>query len=462
MSKIRIADTTLCSEEIIYSFKEKIEIARQLENLNVDIIELADISNARTDILLVKTIASFVKNSVISVCGGMTQQSIDNAAVALSSANKARIRIELPVSPVGMEYVCHKKPDKMIPYIASLISAAKEKVQDVEFCAIDATRAEEDFLITAINTAISAGATAVSLYDSAAETMMPDEFADFTLKIYEKIQGSAELGVFCNNKNGMAIADATLAVRKGVAVVKTSVGNNSVPLETFAEMIMNCGNSFGFESNIKYTQLHRIIKQINWIAENSKSGKASVVSNDAVENGITLNASDNRETIATAVLKLGYDLSEEDNSKVYEEFTRVAEKKAVGSKELDAIIASVALQVPATYKLISYVVNNGNIISTSAQIALEKDGKTYQGVSIGDGPIDAAFLAIEQIIGTHFELDDFQIQSVTQGKEAMGSALVKLRANGKLYSGNGISTDIIGASIRAYLSAVNKIVYEEA
>ena len=121
MSKIRIADTTLCSEEVSYSFKEKIEIARQLENLNVDIIELAAIENARTDILLIKTVSSFVKNSVISVCGGMTKESIDNAALALVSANNPRIRIELPVSPVGMEYVCHKKPDKMIPFIQSLI-----------------------------------------------------------------------------------------------------------------------------------------------------------------------------------------------------------------------------------------------------------------------------------------------------------------------------------------------------
>ncbi len=462
MSKIRIADTTLCSEEVSYSFKEKIEIARQLENLNVDIIELAAIENARTDILLIKTISSFVKNSVISVCGGMTKESIDNAALALISANNPRIRIELPVSPVGMEYVCHKKPDKMIPFIQSLISAAKEKVSDVEFCAIDATRAEGDFLITAVNAAIEAGATSVSLYDSAAETMMPDEFAAFAAEICKSVGEDIPVGVFCDNKNGMAIADAILAVRSGADVVKTAVGTNAVPLETFAEMVKNCGNSFGFESNIKYTQLNRIIKQINWVAENSKNGKANVATLDNVENGMTLNANDDSETVMTAVLKLGYDLSEEDANKVYEEFLRVAEKKTVGTKELDAIVASVALQVPATYKLISYVVNNGNIIASSAQITLEKDGAECQGVAIGDGPIDAAFHAIEQIIGTRFELDDFQIQSVTEGKEAMGSALVKLRSNGKLYSGNGISTDIIGASIKAYISAVNKIVYEEA
>ena len=117
--------------------------------------------------------------------------------------------------------------------------------------------------------------------------------------------------------------------------------------------------------------------------------------------------------------------------------------------------------MPSTYRIESYVINSGNVITATANITLERGGEKLRSVAVGDGPIDAAFLAIEQIIGHHYELDDFQIQTVTEGREAMGSALVKLRAGGKLYSGNGISTDIIGASIRAYISALNKIVYEE-
>ena len=129
---------------------------------------------------------------------------------------------------------------------------------------------------------------------------------------------------------------------------------------------------------------------------------------------------------------------------------------------MEAIVASVALQVPAAYQLVNYVINTGNIITASAQITLEKDGKPMQGVCIGDGPIDAAFRTVDQIVGTHYELDDFQIQAVTEGKEAVGQALVKLRNRDRLCSGTGISTDILGASLRAYLNAVNKIIYEEA
>ncbi len=457
MKQIKIADATLCRENSHFSFKEKIEIARQLENLNVDVIEFPEIINAKADILLVKTISSFVKNSVISVAAGISPNSIDNAIASLGNAKNAQIRIELPVSPVGMEYTCHKKPDKILAHIENCIKTAKSSINNVEFCAVDASRAEGDFLEKAINTAISAGATSICVCDSAAN-MLPDDFATFAKKITSIC--TVPVGVKCDNKNGLAIAQAILAVKQGVQFVKTAVDGNTVQLDTFANMIKNCGNDYGFMSNIKSTELNRIIKQIRWVTNHSQHNINTVKTTD--ETSIHLDKNDNIDTVGLTAAKLGYDLSAEDNAKVYEEFLRVAAKKNVGYKELEAIIASVALQVPATYSLLNYVINTGNIIPASAQITIKKGDEQIQGVCIGDGPIDAAFLAVEQIIGHHYELDDFQIQSVTEGKEAMGSALVKLRNNGKLYSGNGISTDIISASIRAYINAVNKIVYEEA
>ncbi len=457
MKQIKIADATLCRENSHFSFKEKIEIARQLENLNVDVIEFPEIVNAKADILLVKTISSFVKNSVISVAAGIGTDSVDNAITALANAKHAQIRIELPVSPVGMEYTCHKKPDKILSHIESCIKTAKTVVENIEFCAVDATRAEEDFLQKAIDTAIAAGATSVSVCDSAAN-MLPDDFAAFAKKIADMC--SVPVGVKCDNKNGLALAQAILAVKQGVQTVKTAVDGDTVSLETFSDMIKNCGNDYGFMSNIKTTELHRIVKQILWVTGNSQNAATTVKTID--DTAIHLDKNDDIDAVSTAAAKLGYDLSQEDKAKVYEEFLRVAEKKNIGFKELEAIIASVALQVPATYSLLNYVINTGNIIPASAQITIKKGDEQMQGVCIGDGPINAAFLAVEQIIGHHYELDDFQIQSVTEGKEAMGSAIVKLRSGGKLYSGNGISTDIISASIRAYINAVNKIVYEEA
>ncbi len=459
MNRIQIADTTLCPQGNTYSFKEKLEIARQLEKLHVDIIELPEITGGKTDTLLVRTISAFVKESILSVAAGSTARSIEDAAAALNNAANARIRIELPLSPVGMEYTAHKKPAAMLEWIAKAVTAAREKCADVEFCAVDATRADADYLKKAIAAAVDAGANTVSVCDSTGE-MLPDDFAAFAADVMENVR--VPVAVKCDNKNGLAAAQAILAVRRGVACVKTDVQGITVPLESFSTMVKNCGNTYGFDSRIRYTQLHRIIKQINWVTDNAKGSTAAVAVSGVDEAGIHLDAKDDKDAVITAAAKLGYDLSDEDQNKVYEEFLRVAEKKNVGAKELDAIIASVALQVPATYKLENYVINTGNVLAASAQISLVRDDKVLQGIGTGDGPIDAAFRTIEQIIGQHFEVDDFQIQSVTEGRGAMGSALVKLRSNGKLYSGNGISTDIIGASIRAYLSAVNKIVYEEA
>lgn len=465
MKNINIVDMTLCRNAATLSFKEKIEIVRQLEKLNVNTIEIPAILDKKADSLLIRTISSFVKNSVLSVAVGMSVDGAEDAAQALSGAENPRMRIELPVSPVGMEYTCHKKAPKMIELINALVSAAKTKCDDVEFCAIDATRAEEKFLIDAINTSIGAGATLITLCDTAGE-MMPDEFAEFVDSIKSRIPefNTVKLGVCCENKNGMANAAAMIAVRDSADTVKTAVSKGTVSLEKFAETIKNCGNNCGLSSEIKYTELNRIIRQISRIIGTCESAVVPEIAEHIDNDAIFLDKSDDIAAVTALVQKLGYDLSDEDNEKVFEEFKKLAEKKEkVGAKELDAIVAAVALQVPPTYKLISYVINTGNIIAASAQIKLYKtDIGEIEGISMGDGPIDAAFRAIEQITGNHYELDDFQIQSVTEGHEAMGSALVRLREGGHLYSGSGISTDIVGASIGAYLGAVNKIVYEEA
>ena len=455
MNKIRVA-VRLCEKENDLTFKEKFEIARQLEKLCVDSIEFPELSGGKEDTLLVRTCASFVKNATLSVAVS-DAAGIAVAADALSDAKKAALRVELSLSPVGMEYTHHKKAPKMLEYITTIVTAAKQAMKNVEFCALDATRAEKDFLLQAIAAAENAGATAIRISDDAGE-MLPDEFALFAEECAKCVK--VPLGVACSNKSGFALSSAVLSTVKGVKGVCAVIAGDGVDLEALSECVKNSGNRNGIATGITYTELHRTVKQIKRIiTATADSPIAAAPSLDQTK--ISLDDKDDMAAVIDATKKIGYDLSDEDKVKVYEEFLRVAAKKRVGAKELDAIVASVALQVPATYKLVSYVVNNGNVIRASAQITLTKKGETLTGIMMGDGPIDAAFLCLEQIIGTHYELDDFEIQSVTEGKEAMGSALVKLRKDGKLFSGKGISTDIIGASIRAYLSAVNKIAYEE-
>ena len=454
MKQIKIADITLSGAKNSLSFKQKLEIARKLERLGVDIIELPELGSAKADTLLVRTISSFVKNSVLSVGATSSPDAIDRAAEALSSAAHPRIRVELPMSSAIMEYSLHKKQDKMLVYIRTMIEKAKSLCADVEFAAVDATRAEEEFLTQAVRVAVDAGACAVTLCDDAG-VLLPDDFAAFVSRVTAGV--SAEIGVLCSDLNSVATAAAILAVKAGADCVKTAVSGAVTPLRAFGAMLAGIRENYGVSAALRSTELHRSVDQIEWII----SGKAKTAVREIVDDGVKLSVNDTIDTVREHVEKLGYDLSDEDISKVYEEFCRLSRKKSVGVKELDAIVASSALQVPSTYTIDSYVINSGNIITASAQITLKKGDRPATGVAVGDGPIDASFKAMEQIIGRHFELDDFSIQTVTQEKEAMGSALVRLRSGGKIYSGTGLSTDIIGASVRAYVNAVNKIVYEE-
>ena len=225
-----------------------------------------------------------------------------------------------------------------------------------------------------------------------------------------------------------------------------------------ADILRAKGSALELTSSLDDTAIHNIFENL------FTPDSAPVRTGDSPASGqdtLTLYAGCTISEVSAAVGSLGYELSDEDLGKVYDDFKRTAQKKsAIGARELEAIIAASAMQVPSTFHLVSYVVTSGNITSAMANVTLERDGEKISGVSTGDGPIDAAFFAIEQIIGHHYELDDFQIQSITKGREALGSSLIRLRAGGKLYSGNGLSTDIVGAAIRAYINALNKIVYE--
>ena len=261
----------------------------------------------------------------------------------------------------------------------------------------------------------------------------------------------------------MADSCAVSAVRSGASEIKaTAVATDNVRLGKIAKILNAKGSTFDVSASVRMAEINRVLAQIDRLCHTEKSKNSPFDDSVREEGEWVLTEHDDISAVLKAAERLGYELSEEDGIKVFEAFKQIAVlKKKVGSKELDAIVASSALQVPPTYKLESYVINASNILTSSAHLRISKGEHHLEGICIGDGPIDAAFLAIEQIIGLHYELDDFQIQSVTEGREAMGQTVVKLLSGGKLYSGRGTSTDIVGASILAYLNALNKIVYEE-
>ena len=452
------------SKGLALSFKEKIELAKLLDNLGASVIELEGISDFRIDTLRIKSIATAVKNSTVAVPVELSREGVEQVWNALRIAKHPRLQVCAPVSSVQMEYLFHKKPDAMLKAISETVSACRALCEDVEFIADDASRSEPEFLQQAIAAAIAAGATTVTLCD-AAGTMLPDEFAKFIISVLESVPelDKVNLGASVADTLSLANASAIAVVGCGVSEIKAAAYPlGCTDLATVAKLISARGDTLDAACKINVTQLGRIIDQIVWLCQTSRSKTSPFDNGVSEDSGVYLTAHDDVQSVSKAVERLGYDLSEEDCAKVYSAFMQIAAKKEqVSIKELDAIIASAAMQVPPTYTLDTYVVTSGNTISATAHIRLLKAGNIAEGISVGDGPIDAAFLAIEKITGSHYELDDFQLQAVTEGREAMGQTVVKLRANGKVYSGRGISTDIVGAGIHAYLSALNKIVYEE-
>lgn len=469
MKKITIADATLREGsrrgELALSFKEKLEIAKLLDNLNVDVIEAAPIVDEKIDTLVLRTISPLLKNSILSCPAGSSIEEANRAMSSISAAKKPRLLISLPVSTVQMEYLCHKKPAAMLELIGTLTAHCASICNDVEFAAVDATRAEKDYLFEAVRTAIANGAKIVTLCDTAG-ALLPSEFEGLINELYEAVPEAknAALCAECSNALDMANACVFSCIGAGATQIKTCVGSTALPsLESVMKALQVKGHtldvSYGVNSMAINSSADKILRITN-TKHNENSPFENGVGGSA--GSVLLDGTADIAKVSKAIVTLGYELSEDDTAKVYEAFSGLAGKKQIGSKELDAIVATVAHQVPPTYRLQSYVINSGNIISSTANIVLEKGSRTLKAVAMGDGPIDAAFLSIEQVIGHHYELDDFQIQSVTEGREAMGEALVKLRSNGKVYSGKGISTDIIGASIIAYINALNKIVYEES
>lgn len=457
MRKISLTDVTISKTEGL-TFKDKVEMAKIMDKLNFACVDLPKISNARTDSLLNKTLASTLKEVRLSA------DATDDVEVAWDSIRSAKrpiLKVSLPTSVVQMEYHSHVKPAKMLELIESKVKACKEKTPSVEFEALDATRADFDFLKDAIKIAIDAGATKITVCDTEGR-MMPDEFGDFIAKIIAEVEGISDiqLTVSVVNTLGLATACAFAAIKAGADEIKTDTSE----IESIVNVIDKRGADLGISSSIKSNKLKTGFKNIKIETQNGDEKAVAKPNVDVGSVDFALSSEDDQETVIRAAMTLGYNLTEREELNVYSAFKRVAAKKSiVDSKELEVIIATSAFTAPATYDIESYVINCGNIIKATANITLKYNGEELEGVATGDGPIDAAFTAINQIIGHEYELDDFQVLTTSEGSEAAGHTIIKLRADsGKLYAGNGVSTDIIGASIHAYVDAVNKIVYEEA
>jgi len=462
MRKINITDITLkkLSEEreISLLFREKSAIANCADLLGTDTIELPAVKNLREDTIIYKTIAQNVQNATLAIPVGFNVEDVASVWECVKDAKKPRLQVELPVSTIQMEYTYHVKQAVMIEKIGELIKEAKTYCEDVEFSALDATRADEEFLVSAAKEAEKCGASIISVCDIAGVST-PEEIAGLVAKVKEAV--SVPVYVQVSDRINMGVASAFAAISKGADGIKCAmVGKDVLLTGDISDAISVCGPRIDAKIELNTTKIHSSIDDMLSNINHETYENEKTVSD---KKKILLDSDCTMAQVTHSAQILGYELSDSDIGNVYKALIQVCEKKgAVGSKEFEALIASSAMQAPSTYHFESYTTTSSNVANSMSQVTLKCNDEIICGVSSGEGPIDSAFRAIEQCIGHHYELDDFQVQSVTEGKEALGSALVRLRNNGKLYSGNGTSTDIVAASIRAYINALNKIVFEEA
>ncbi len=454
MKKLTVSDVTLKAvkeQDLSLTFKEKLFIAELLDSAGIDALELPSLINSKENEIIYRTICSSVKNSTVKIAVGDNLESLKVAYDCAKTANKFCLQVVMPVSTALMEYKFHLKASAMQAKIIELISEAKKLCDCVEFVAEDAFRAEEGFVVELAKSAYNAGACSITVCDDNGDAL-PEDYA----KIVKDIKDACDIEVFVqpSNKLFMGASSCVEAIKAGAEGLKVSVYGLSVISDILRAKKFN----LGVESNIDFTNVKTISKTvIDMLSGKVVDAESKInVVNGVVDEQATI------KDVAEFSRQLGYELSDEDIGKVFEEVKKLtATKNSIDTAELETVIASTAMQVPSTYHLVNYVVNSGNSIPATANIILEKKGEKFTGVSTGDGPIDAAFNAIEQIIGHHYELDDFQVHAATKGKSAVGKSIIRLRADGKLYPGNGASTDIIGACIRAYINALNKIVYGE-
>lgn len=498
--QIKIFDTTLRDGEqspgCSMNLKEKIEVAQQLERLKVDIIEAGFAAASPGDLHSIQEISKNIKGCTVASLARAHKDDIDKAWESLKFAAHPRIHVFLATSPIHMEYKLKMTPDKVLETAEKMVAYAKSLCNDIEFSAEDATRSNPDFLAQIFDRVIKAGATTVNIPDTVGYTT-PDEYFELISSIIEKCPAlkSVDISVHCHNDLGLGVANSIAALRAGATQIECTVNGigeraGNAALEEIVMILNTRRDYFGFETNIDTKQIVRSSSLLSRITGVKVQPNKAIVGANAFShesgihqhgvlnnkktyeimtpesigldtNKLVLGKHSGRHAFNDKLMQLGYELTQEELDIAFKKFKDLADKKKdVYDKDIDALVSKQKTEIPKTFELDSYVINSGNIITSTATVSVKKGDNIIEEVAAGEGPVYASFKAIEKIIGKSPELDDFSLSSVTEGEDALGDAVVRLKENGKIYVGRGLSTDIIESSITAYINAVNKMMME--
>ena len=496
--KIIIFDTTLRDGEqspgASLGVKEKLEIAMQLDRLKVDAIEAGFPISSEGDFEAVKLIAETVEGPIVAGLARALRKDIDRCWEAVKHARSPRIHTFIGTSPIHIRYQMRKTQGAVLKMAQEAVKIARDYTKDVEFSAMDATRSEFDFLCEIIEKTICAGATTINIPDTVGYSL-PDEFGKLINNICKKVSNikQARLSVHCHNDLGLATANSLSAVANGARQVECTIngigeraGNASVEeivmtLKTRHDLFRDYVTGVNTKEIIKasrlVTRLTGIVVQPNKAIVGANAfAHSSGIHQDGIlkerttfeimkpesvgltESKLVLTSRSGRHALSHKLKELGFKLSEESLERAYEKFKALADKKKeVFEEDLDAIVEEELATVTEVYHLEYVHTVSGSQTVPTATIRLKKKGDIFQEAACGDGPVDACYKAIDRITGIKGKLIDYSLRAVTSGKDAMGEVTVRVMARGRTVVGRGSSTDIIEASAKAYVNAINKI-----
>ncbi len=495
---IRIFDTTLRDGEqtpgVTLNAAEKLEIAQTLAKLRVDIIEAGFPAASPGDFAAVSEIAAKVRGPVIAGLARTNTKDIDAAVNALKKAERPRIHTFIATSDIHLQYKLKMTRDGVLDAAQSAVRYARRFVDDVEFSAEDASRSDRDYLCQVFTAAIAAGATTINIPDTVGYTT-PDEFGALIRYIRERVPniGQAVISVHCHNDLGMAVANSLAAVMNGAGQVECTVNGlgeraGNAAMEEIVMAFHTRPEYYRAATGIDTSHIYRASRLVSVLSGVAVQPNKAVVGDNAFahesgihqhgvlnnaltyeimrpetiglnRNALILGKLSGRHALEERLKTLGYDLEPERINEIFVKFKELADrKKMVFDRDIEALVAEKASEMPEWYRLVNHHVVSGNQTTATAMVRIETDRGFTEQAACGDGPVDAAFKAIEKAVGFAVSLKDYQIKAVTSGQDALGEATVWLEQDGRVISGRGLSTDVIEASAKAYVGAINKLI----
>ncbi|MFH1428547.1 MAG: 2-isopropylmalate synthase [Candidatus Margulisiibacteriota bacterium] len=498
MRQIKIFDTTLRDGEqspgASMNTEEKLEVAHYLAKLNVDIIEAGFAISSPGDFEAIRTIAEHVKGPYICSLARARKEDIERAWEAVKVSDKPYIHTFLATSPIHMQAKLRKTPDEVVDIAVGAVKLAKSFCEKVEFSAEDAGRSEFPFLCRVVEEVIKAGATTVNIPDTVGYTT-PEEFGLLIKNLRERVPGidKIDLAVHCHNDLGMATANSLAAIHNGATQIECTINGigeraGNCSLEEVVMAIKTRKDFFDCQTNIVTENIYKTSRLVSSITGMTVQPNKAIVGANAfaheagihqdgvlkerltyeimdaksigwTDNVLVLGKHSGRHAFKRRLNDLGFELNDEEMNKAFDRFKVLADKKKdVSDQDIESLIADEVFLGNETYVLTTVTAKAGNTTRPWGKACLLKNGEEVCAESNGDGPVDAVYSAIDELVGEKVKLLDYIIQAVTGGTDALGKVTVRIEENGRIFTGRSADTDIVVSSAKAYINAINKMI----